>query len=924
MVPRLIAAVRHRRYRRALLSAGGGALGIAFALGVTLFVLQSRDRDLAASTAALERLAVIVSDQADRSVQTLDLIHFELSSDIERRQIASPEQFSQQMATERVFQELKARVAMTPQLDTLAIVDATGHVINESDFWQGKRIDVSGQDYFRALSGDASPDGYVGLPGMNPLTGASGMFIVQRFASRDGTFLGLMVGTFLLSYFEDLYRDTAGGAVSSIALWREDGALLVRYPSVAGSLGVFYPQDPMFQPPLRDNDRGSLRFIGAIDGQDRLVAKKSLTRQPIIATVSVLVRDVLHGWRQQAALLCIGTIAFELAVFGFVWLLLQHARSQAEVQRAVAAREFAQTSAQLVAEREAARRDALLAHEHERSERELREQYARFKFALDNMSIGLIMADPQDRLIVSNRRAAEFVGGEILASPGTSVATLIPHVAADGVEAIDALRGRQQMDQLLRRHRTGSFVWEGVLGRTLLVGYQPLTDGGYILTYEDVTERRRREAQIAHMAQHDALTDLPNRTLLRQRLEQGLARCGRGHMLALLCLDLDDFKSVNDTLGHPVGDIMLQRVAMQLLRCVRAGDTVARLGGDEFAIIQEGIADAADVTTLAQRLIEEISLPCDIMGHRIGVGVSIGVALAPDDGGEPDLLLRNADLALYRAKDDGRGRCCFFETEMDLRMQQRRTMELDLRRGLLAGEFEPYFQPLINVNTRRICGFEALVRWLHPERGVVMPGEFIALAEETGLIAALGETVLKAACMASARWSEPVKVAVNLSALQFKRGAVLVRAVQEALAASGLAPHRLELEITESVLLRDTEETVSILHQLRALGVRIAMDDFGTGYSSLGYLRRFPFDKVKIDQSFVRDLGRSDDCSHIVRAVIGLCDGLGISTTAEGVESAAQYDHLTNEGCTEVQGYLFGRAVPASEVAKLFEDQAAA
>jgi predicted signal transduction protein with EAL and GGDEF domain len=311
------------------------------------------------------------------------------------------------------------------------------------------------------------------------------------------------------------------------------------------------------------------------------------------------------------------------------------------------------------------------------------------------------------------------------------------------------------------------------------------------------------------------------------------------------------------------------------------------------------------------------------MDNQIAVGVSIGIALAPDDGCDPDLLLRNADLALYRAKDDGRGRHCFFEREMDLLMQERRALEVDLRRGLLAGEFEPYFQPLVNVRTRRICGFEALVRWLHPKRGIVSPGEFIALTEETGLIVALGETILKAACQEAARWRDSLKVAVNLSALQFKRGAGLVHTVQESLAASGLAPQRLELEITESVLLRDTEETVSILHQLRALGIRIAMDDFGTGYSSLGYLRRFPFDKVKIDQSFVRDLGRREDCAHIVRAVIGLCEGLGISTTAEGVEEAHQFDHLTSEGCTEVQGYLFGRPIAASAIPKLLEAELA-
>jgi diguanylate cyclase (GGDEF)-like protein len=454
-------------------------------------------------------------------------------------------------------------------------------------------------------------------------------------------------------------------------------------------------------------------------------------------------------------------------------------------------------------------------------------------------------------------------------------------------------------------------------GRSIRIVDQPMRGGGWVATFEDITEWTQAQEQISHMARHDALTNLPNRTLFREQLEQALRLVKRSDQLAVFCLDLDHFKEINDSLGHPIGDALLMQVGHRLGECVTENDTVARLGGDEFAIVQFcKDCEPSAVASLASHIVEKISTPYDIAGHQLVIGVSIGISLAPEDGKNPDELLKNADLALYRAKADGRGTYRFFETGMDARAQARRVLELDLRAALQRDEFEVYYQPIRDVVMDRIVAFEALVRWNHSLRGMIAPVNFIPLAEETGLIVPLGDWVLRQACLDAAGWPEDVDVAVNLSPIQFKNPN-LVSSVKAALEASGLSARRLELEITESVLLQNSEATLAVLHELRGFGVRISLDDFGTGYSSLSYLRSFPFDKIKIDRSFVSELATRDDSMAIVRAVTGLGKSLGIVTTAEGVETAAQFELLRREGCTQAQGYLFSRPVPASEVGRM-------
>ena len=432
----------------------------------------------------------------------------------------------------------------------------------------------------------------------------------------------------------------------------------------------------------------------------------------------------------------------------------------------------------------------------------------------------------------------------------------------------------------------------------------------------DVTERLRAEARLAHLARHDALTGLPNRVQLRDRLAEAIGRVRRGGRIAVHCLDLDHFKVVNDMLGHPTGDLLLQAVSARLRDIVREHDCVARLGGDEFVVLQCDVERPEDAGELAQRLITAVSAPYRIADHAIVVGLTIGTALSPDDSLDAETLIRNADTALYRAKDEGRHTFRFFEPEMDARLQLRRALELDLAAALSMAQFEIYYQPLIDLSTNEICGFEALLRWHHPVRGLISPAQFIPLAEQTGLIVPLGDWVVREACREAAGWPGHIKVAVNLSPMQFK-GNALVQTIVAALDASGLAPSRLELELTESALLQDNEATLSILHQLRRLGIAIALDDFGTGYSSLSYLRRFPFTKIKIDRSFVRELADNSDCVAIVRAVVGLGISLGMLTTAEGIETEEHLRLVRQQGCTEGQGYLFGPPAPAALIGPL-------
>jgi len=547
-------------------------------------------------------------------------------------------------------------------------------------------------------------------------------------------------------------------------------------------------------------------------------------------------------------------------------------------------------------------------------EQELKQLHSRIDSALNNMTHGVCMFDADQKLIVCNETYAEMYGlPPELTRPGTALQRIDNYRAASGK---GALLNVGQLATAAITHSTlkrTAFTQELMDGRCIAVSQRPMADGGWVAVHEDITERRRAEAKIAHLARHDLLTNLPNRVLLREHLESMLMHMHRDGGFAVYCLDLDNFKKVNDAFGHSMGDELLKVVSSRLLGAVGNAAVVARIGGDEFAIVEGGIARPEQCSELAARIIQSVGQPYEIEGRQVVIGTSIGIAVAPNDGLDPDQLLRNADMALYLAKGDGRGTHRFFEREMDRRVQARRALEADLRIAILNGDFELHYQPIVRLQGGEVRGFEALIRWNHSERGMIQPAQFIPLAEDTGLIGPLGEWVMRTACLQAARWTEPFSVAVNLSPKQFK-GTSIVDQVVGALAASGLAPQRLDVEITETVLLQDEATTLATLHKLREIGVRVSMDDFGTGYSSLAYLRSFPFDKIKIDRSFVTDMLARQDCRAIVRAVAGLARSLNICTIVEGIESKEQLDMARNERCDEGQGFLFGRPMPESEI----------
>jgi len=540
--------------------------------------------------------------------------------------------------------------------------------------------------------------------------------------------------------------------------------------------------------------------------------------------------------------------------------------------------------------------ERLMAQQASNHATEIAAQHLRFEIALENMVQGLCMIDAERRIIVHNRRFAEMfteigVGAPLAAALPTPLVLTRP---AD--QGTSSSYSRTLDDE-----------------RIIAVSERPMSAGGWVVTYDDVTERHRSEARLAHMARHDMLTGLPNRLSFQEQTDTALAELRDGDAVAVLCLNLDHFKAINDSLGHSFGDALLCEVAKRLNGEVSEQVFVARLGGDEFGVLQISQDQPTSAKKLAERLSTIIAEISDINGERVAVTISTGIAIQADGSGNAETLLKNAGLALYRAKSDGRDTFRFFESAMDALMQARRMLEIDLRQAIEAKQFVVYYQPLVTTRTGQVSGFEALVRWPHPTRGLVSPIEFISVAEETGLIGRLGALVMEQACVDAVNWPESIKVAVNLSPLQFKN-ANLASDVADILERTGLPAHRLELEVTESVLLQDSDAILALLHKIRSFGVRVSMDDFGTGYSSLSYLRRFPFDKIKIDQSFIRTLDDSNDCLAIVRAVLGLGRSLGMSVVAEGVETLAQFDILKREGCEQLQGYLFSKPQPIAVV----------
>jgi diguanylate cyclase (GGDEF)-like protein len=645
-------------------------------------------------------------------------------------------------------------------------------------------------------------------------------------------------------------------------------------------IGENFKTGPANQQKVFELDQSASRMTSPIDGKDRLISSRALDKFPIVVVATTTTEAALADWREQNAILVAVSVASVVAI---AFLLVMVVRK--------------------------------LSQQHRASQQRLTLEKQRLDNAVNNMTQGLLLFDSSQRLVIYNQRYIEMHGlSAAMIKPGCSFREVIEHRKQTGSFTGDA----DKYVALVLRDiwQRNSMVIETPDGRSIHIVNEPLADGGWVATHEDITERRRAEERITHLAHYDALTDLPNRALFHEQLKRELPHIAPDRQLAVLYIDIDEFKSVNDSLGHLIGDELLKSVAASLNACARETDFVARLGGDEFAIVQTGVRNRTEVVDLVNRVFEAIRAPYECLGHQVTTDVSIGIALAPRDGTDVDRILKNADLAMYAAKSAGRRTHRFFEPAMDAQVRARRVLEMDLRQAISDGGLEVYYQPCLGLQDNRITGCEALLRWRHPERGMISPAEFVPIAEETGLINQLGEWVLTTACMEAVKWPDNISLAVNVSPVQFKSGTLALKVIA-ALAASGLAASRLELEITEAVLIRDDDAALAILHQLRAIGVRIALDDFGTGYSSLSYLKRFPFDKIKIDRCFITDIGEPEGSAGIVQAVVNIAAERRMTTTAEGVETSQQQELLRALGCSEMQGFLFSAPKPAAEIKQL-------
>ena len=877
---------------KALIGVAVVLIGLAvLAIGLTVSALRSDALEDAVQDSG--NIATVLAEQTARSVQSIDLVLTGIQEHLTYLGVETPDDFHRLMRTESGNRFLRDRLARLPQADVIALIDKDGQILNSTRSWPSPTADVTDRDYFQHLKATDDNKLHVSIAVANRVSGTQTIFFGKRLNDVNGDFLGVVLIGIRIAYFRHIYDSITTLRGQWFLFLRTDGSVLVRYPDKEERAGLRMPANSPWYRAVA-NGGGFYRSPGYFDAEARLVAVRPLRDYPLVVNVAVSETTALANWRRRATLIGLGTL---LAVFCSAFLL-----------RTL----FNQVRRLSHSEATLAERRARLAEKS----RELERANLRLDAALNNMSQGLCMFDKDERLVVCNERyLSMYCLSADAIKPGCQLRDMLQQRAASGIFSGDPEQYVAALHATLARGESSYITTELSDGRIIAVLNQPIAEGGWVATHEDITERQRAEARIAHMARHDALTDLANRTLFREKMDEALARLRlSGDEFAIFIFDLDLFKAVNDSLGHPIGDALLKQVAHRLRDCTGGRFTVGRLGGDEFAIIQTdepGQRQAA--IALAGELIDKISAPYDIEGNQIVIGISIGIALAPRDGTDAGQLLKNADLALYRAKSEGRKGYRFFELEMDEKARLQRALEIDLRNALARDEFELHYQKLVDIATHRTCGVEALVRWRHPQHGLVAPDNFIPAAEETGVIIPLGEWILRTACRDAAKWPAQVKLAVNLSPLQFRSGN-LVDVVSDALARSGLPPQRLELEITELVLLHNEAGNLATLHELAALGVCIVLDDFGTGYSSLSYLRTFPFEKIKIDRSFVAELTRRADCGAIVCAITSLGKSLNVATAAEGVETREQFELLRAAGCSQAQGFLFSRPQPAGDL----------
>ena len=860
----------------------GGLLLIATILaGTVLAVSNFRDRALNNSERELENNVLLLARHFDRELHEFEAVQEDVVRRMELLEISSLDAFRREMSRKEFHTNLEAVVGASSDVAGINVFDSTGLLINSSQSWPVPNISVADRDYFKTFAMDKSSPSVLLALVRSRFSGGWTTVIARKVMGPNGQFLGIVSRGISPANLEKFFESLALEKGSAITLLHRDGTLLARYPHMEEMIGRNFRTAPV-QQLLSHAEHGTIRLISPIDGEDRLASTRALNEFPLSIIATTTVATALADWRAQTRFLIIaaGLSAFVIAVTLF--LIVRK-----------------------------------LSQQHANAEERLELEKERLDTAINNMPQGLLLYDSGARIVLCNESYLQMYNlPSDVVKPGLHLRDLIAYRKSTGSFKGDVDDFCSSVLRKVARRKVTSNIVETSDGRSIQIVNRPLANGGWVATQEDITDRRHAEQKIAHLAHYDALTDLPNRVSFRKQLERELDRVARGEQLAVLYIDIDEFKSVNDSLGHPVGDELLRHVAYCLRSCVRETDIVARLGGDEFAIVQTGVKHSSDVMELVKRIYDVIREPHECLGHQVTTDASIGIALAPNDGTDMDQLLKSADLAMYGAKADGRRTYRFFEPEMDARVKARRSLELDIRRAITDSSFELHYQPVINLQSNEIVGCEALLRWNHPVRGTISPAEFIPIAEETGLICEIGDWVLANACAEAANWPAEIKLAVNVSPVQFRSHAFSLK-VANALAATGLSASRLELEITEAVLIRDDDAALAMLQHLRAMGVRIALDDFGTGYSSLSYLQRFPFDKIKIDRCFVTDIASDEGSSSIVQAVITIANARHMTTTAEGVETAQQKEALHGLGCTEMQGFLFSRPQPAEEIRTL-------
>jgi diguanylate cyclase (GGDEF)-like protein len=854
-----------------LLAVAGG-LTCAAALAIGLTILWLRSDAVTNASRNTGNVATVVAHQFEISIQSIDLVLAEIEHETSAAQAPNS---VHALRDEDMYQFLVKRLSRLQQAEFAALVDKNGNLVSTTRQWPTPKINVSDRPYFQYLKNNSEKGVYISDSLLDRVRGLPVIIFSRRINDANKAFIGAAVVGVRVTYFQSIYESIASLSDQSFLLLHRDGTVIVRFPDPKNRAYEMMPAvSPWHRLVLQGG--GQYRSPGYFDSTARLVAVHPLRDYPLVVNVAVSEAAALATWRIQAITLGIGALVVMLCV-------------------------------------------AFLLKAQNKQFRQLATSEATVEAALNNMSQGLVMFDASNRLVVCNQRYLEMYGlSPNIVKPGATLRELVEHRAATGSFCGDDIKQYvADIQAAVNQATVFSKITSLRDGRIISIMNHPTAGGGWVATHEDITEQKRAEERITYAAHHDALTGLPNRKLFSEQLEQALKRVRRGERLAVLYLDLDHLKRVNDTLGHPVRDKLLKGVADRLRRCVRDIDLVARLSGDEFAIIQSSLDRPSDAANLAMRAREAIHKPFDLDGHEVMVDISVGISIAPNDATDLNELLKTADIALYEAKNTGRGTYCFYQTEMNERMQTRSKLERDLQSALTNGEFELFYQPIVYLKDNTIKTFEALLRWRHPERGLISPIEFISIAEETGLIVPLGEWVLRTACAEAAKWPDDISVAVNVSAIQLT-SKNLINVVIGAIASAGLPAHRLILEITESVFLENTFVNLATLKSVHKLGVQFAMDDFGIGYSSLGYLLSFPFSKIKIDRSFITGLADKTESRAVVRAIADLARNLNMRVVAEGVETVKQREQAQILGCTDIQGYLISVPRPAAEIHELF------